>query len=67
MNVGRVPVVRCIIDDETLRCFPTAWTDRRTVDDFERTSAGRAWFRMDDLEALRTLIDALGDDQKLIR
>lgn len=64
LNVGFVPVVRCRVDGETLRCLPTAWTDRRPVDDFERTSAGRSLFRADDLEALRALIDTLADDHK---
>ena len=56
--------MRCQVDAETLRCVPTAWTDRRLVDDFERVSAGRSLFRADDLEALRALIDALDGDQK---
>jgi len=64
LNVGFVPVVRCQVDAETLRCIPAAWTDRRPVDDFERVSAGRSLFRADDLAALRALIDALADDQK---
>ena len=64
VNVGCVPVVRCQVDAETLRCVPRAWTDRRAVDEFERTSAGRSLFRADDLEALRALIDVLKDDQK---
>ena len=64
LNVGFVPVVRCQVDAETLRCIPMAWTDRRLVDDFERVSAGRSLFRADDLAALRALIDTLKDDQK---
>ena len=64
LNVSCVPVVRCQVDAETLRCVPAAWTDRRLVDDFERVSAGRSLFRADDLEALRALIDALDGDQK---
>ena len=64
LNVGFVPVVRCQVDAETLRCLPTAWTDRRLVDDFERLSAGRSLFRADDLATLRALVDALDDDHK---
>ena len=64
LNVGFVPVVRCQVDAETLRCIPMAWTDRRLVDDIERVSAGRSLFRVDDLAALRALIDALVDDHK---
>jgi len=59
LNVGFVPVVRCQVDAETLRCISRAWTDRRPVDDFERVSAGRSLFRADDLAALRALIDVL--------
>ena len=64
LNVGCVPVVRCVVDAEVLRCLPRAWTDRRVVDDFERVSAGRSLFRADDLAALRALIDTLRGDQK---
>ncbi|MYF30845.1 MAG: hypothetical protein F4169_18745 [Gammaproteobacteria bacterium] len=64
LSVGRVPLVRCVVDSETLRCLPRAWTDRRLVDDFERVSAGRSLFRADDLSALRALVDALDGDHK---
>ena len=63
LTTGNVQLVRCIVDEETLRCLPRAWTDLRVVDDFERASAGRALFRADDLVALRSLVDTLLDDQ----
>ena len=63
-TTGNVALVRCIVEKNTLRCFPRAWTSLREIDDFERVSAGRALFRMDDLEALRALVDALLDDQQ---
>ncbi|MCY4674167.1 MAG: DUF5372 family protein [Bacteroidetes bacterium] len=65
---GRTPgngqLVRCIVDERTFRHLPRAWTDLRRIDDFERTSAGRAFFRVDDLVALRALVDALLNDQQ---
>ena len=57
-------LVRCIVGEATIRCLPRAWTDLRVIDDFERVSAGRALFRMDDLVALRALVDVLLDDQQ---
>ena len=63
LTTGNVQLVRCIVDEDTLRCLPRAWTDLRVVDDFERASAGRALFRADDLVALRSLVDTLLDDQ----
>ena len=57
-------MVRCLADGQTLRCLPAVWTDHRLVDDFERASAGRSLFRADDLEALRSLVDALNSDQQ---
>lgn len=62
LTTGCVRLVRCITGDESLRCFPAAWTDQREVDEFERVSAGRCVFRVDDLEALRVLVDGLMDD-----
>ena len=64
VTVGRVPLVRCVVDPETVRSLPRAWTDRRAVDDFERVSAGRSLFRADDLVALRALVDTLIGDRK---
>ena len=63
VTTGNVQLVRCIVDEDTLRCLPRAWTNLRVIDDFERASAGRALFRMDDLLALRALVDTLMDDQ----
>ncbi len=59
LTTGNVRLVRCIVDENTLRCLPRAWTNLRVVDDFERVSAGRALFRADDLVALRSLVDTL--------
>ena len=64
VTAGCVALVRCIVDEERVRSLPVAWTDRRTVDDFERVSAGRSLFRADDLEALRAQVDGLLDDQE---
>ena len=64
VTTGNVQLVRCIVGEATIRCLPRAWTDLRVIDDFERVSAGRALFRMDDLVALRALVDALLDDQQ---
>ena len=64
VTTGNVQLIRCIVDEYTLRCLPRAWTNLREVDDFERVSAGRAFFRPDDLVALRSLLDVLlGDKQ----
>ncbi|MCY4674586.1 MAG: DUF5372 family protein [Bacteroidetes bacterium] len=64
LTTGNVQLVRCIVDQDTLRCLPRAWTDLRIVDDFERVSSGRAFFRLDDLVALRAFVDVLLDDQQ---
>ena len=64
VTTGNVQLVRLIVDEDTLRCLPRAWTNLRNVDDFERASAGRALFREDDLVALRSLVDVLLDDHK---
>ena len=63
VTTGGVSLVRCIVDVATVRSLPVAWTDRRTVDDFERFSARRSLFRPDDLEALRAQVDVLLGDQ----
>ncbi len=62
LTTGNVRLVRCIVDENTLRCLPRAWTDWRVVDDFERDSAGRALFRADCLVTLRSLVDTLLED-----
>ena len=59
-----MPLVRCIVEKNKFRCLPRAWTSFREVDDFERVSAGRAYFRLDDLAALRALVDVLLEDQQ---
>lgn len=58
MTLGGVPLVRYVADGTTLFCIPICWTSLRVVDDFERVSAGRSLFRVDDLVALRALLDA---------
>ena len=64
VTTGNVPLVRCMVDAYTIRSLPRAWTSLREADDFERASAGRALFRMDDLERLRSLVDTLINDQE---
>ncbi len=59
---GQEPNVRSVVDAHRLRGIPAAWTNLRQVDDFERVSAGRAWFRPDDLAELRVLVDVLLED-----
>ena len=59
VTTGSVALVRRMVDEERVRSLPVAWTDRRTVDDFERLSAGRSLFRPDDLDALRAQVDVL--------
>ena len=48
---------------------PVSWTSLRRIDDFERVASGRSLFRIDDLAALREMVDSLleanrGSDQK---
>ena len=52
------PLVRYEADGGKLVCIPVCWTSLRVIDDFERVSAGRSLFRVDDLVALRALLDA---------
>ena len=59
VTTGSVALVRCMVDEERVRSLPVAWTDRRTVDDFERLSAGRSLFRPDDPDALGAQVDVL--------
>ena len=40
-----------------LRSLLTSWTDVQEADAFGRASAGRSWFRIDDLLRLRALLD----------
>ncbi len=39
-----------------LRSVPTSWTNVADEDDFQRTSAGRSWFRLDDLLELSSIV-----------
>jgi len=41
------------------RSVPRSWTDAAPVDSFVVVAAGRAAFRVEDLEALALLIDGL--------
>ena len=58
VTVGGVPLVCYITDAATLVSIPVSWTSLRSVDDFERVSGGRSLWRIDDLVALRGIIDA---------
>lgn len=40
-----------------LRSLLTSWTDVQVPDAFACASAGRSWFRLDDLLRLRALLD----------
>ena len=69
VTTGGVCLVRCVGKDKTLLTLPVAWTSYRPGDDFERASAGRSLWRVDDLLELRAVVDALlergkSDDQK---
>ena len=56
-----VPLICCVTGPPALTAFPVAWTNYRPVDDFETASAGRSLFRVDDLQELRDLVDALSE------
>jgi len=43
-----------------LRSMLTSWTNVAEQDAFTQASAGRSWFRIDDLLKLRALIEELG-------
>ena len=58
VTTGGVPLVCYITDAATLASIPVSWTSLRSVDDFERVSGGRSLWRIDDLVALRGIIDA---------
>ena len=62
-------VACCVTDGRSLSNIPIAWTNLRVVDDFERLSSGRSYFRVDDLLELCELVKSLqetgdGRDQK---
>ena len=63
LTAAGVPTICCVTDDGTLTAFPVAWTNYRSVDDFERASAGRSLFRVDDLQELRELVDLLLEEE----
>ena len=63
MTVGQVPLVRIAEGPDFVRGLPLSWTSERVVDAFEQASAGRSWFRIDDLVALAALIEAIMSDQ----
>ena len=54
---------RVFFQDATgrVRSLPTAWTDLAAPDPFVVTAAGRAWFRLEDLQALVTLLRDLDE------
>ena len=54
-------MVRYVADSQTLVSIPISWTNLRVVDDFERISSGRSYFRADDLLELRELVDSRSD------
>ena len=47
------------VPDGRVRTMPRAWTSLATLDAFEVISAGRAFFRSDDLARLAALLDAV--------
>ncbi|MEH6584738.1 MAG: DUF5372 family protein [Halioglobus sp.] len=49
-----------------LRSMPTSWTSVDKEDTFQRASAGRSWFRVDDLLELATLTQALKNIQRKV-
>jgi hypothetical protein len=46
-------------EQDHLRSMLASWTDVPTVDEFAQASAGRSWFRVDDLLRLCTVLDAI--------
>lgn len=46
-------------DQGRLRSMLASWTDVPAVDEFAQASAGRSWFRVDDLLRLCTVLDAI--------
>jgi hypothetical protein len=46
-----------------VRMIPASWTSLVAADPFEVISAGRSWFRVEDLLTLSRLIDALGEKE----
>jgi Family of unknown function (DUF5372) len=50
-----------------LRSMLASWTSLAGEDAFARVSAGRSWFRIDDLLKLVALLDQWGDAPRLRR
>jgi len=52
------------LDEEgRVRMIPTCWTSLAAPDPFVVISAGRSWFRVEDLLALGRLIGAIGQEE----
>ena len=51
-------------DNGTLTSVPASWTDIYEPDPFVTQSAGRAAFRLYDLQELRRFIDSFSQEQK---
>ena len=47
-----------------LRSMPTSWTSVAEADAFLEASAGRSWFRVDELLQLASLLDTLRESQR---
>jgi hypothetical protein len=50
-----------------LRSMPASWTSLAGEDAFAQVSAGRSWFRVDDLLKLAALLDQFGEARRLPR
>ena len=59
-------MVRYVADSQTLTSIPISWTNLRVVDDFERISSGRSYFRADDLLELCELVDSRSDSGRSV-
>jgi hypothetical protein len=46
-----------------IRMIPASWTSLAAADPFVSVSAGRSWFRVEDLLVLTRLIKALGAEE----
>lgn len=44
-----------------------SWTDVAELDLFAQASAGRSWFRSDDLQRLCVLLDGLGEATRRVK
>jgi hypothetical protein len=50
-----------------LRSVLTSWTDVAELDLFAQASAGRSWFRSDDLQRLCVLLDGLREGARHVK